>query len=380
MSEVQRHNTSYVLQSEKKKVKINRKKITKFFDMLHDAYTARNGLYGEVLIETHAPQIKYYPGSTTMSHEYQSVQESLLESVVANVSNESGKNLLAPGTLEHRRWLWFATLTDRRELSERVYRGHCHIHDNHPNLYTSEIIQISEQRMVSILDPKKYKIGSPRDSAKYWLVCGKTLHEEFDGDPVNLLLLAGWSVESVYAWKKEQKKIRGYDPIPGWGKKLISLYFLYLAQLGYLLPLDAFPADVHAQAFVIQLNACMFGSSELVYTSPLAEMVRLEAILYCKKRGYNPVTLAHASWLLGSQLCVSCSKRPDALTLCPVYTMCSGRVDTSSYFVQGVWYKNSLFMNKGGSRPEFGLPGDRVLRFRKRNEKNPVQTLSLFKK
>jgi hypothetical protein len=60
--------------------------------------------------------------------------------------------------------------------------------------------------------------------------------------------------------------------------------------------------------------------------------------------------------------------------------MCSGRVDTSSYFVQGVWYKNSLFMNKGGSRPEFGLPGDRVLRFRKRNEKNPVQTLSLFKK
>jgi len=260
------------------------------------------------------------------------------------------------GTLEHRRWLWFATLTDRREVSDLVYRAHCRIFEDYPELYDERIANADAEDFKEKIRRKSYKIGSPYQSAEFWIRCGKTLFEDYGGDPVVLLKMHGWSVESVYRWKMEQKKERGYDPIPGWGRKLLSLYFLYLAELGYKMPKDVFPADVHAQAILLQTEAVDFGTKEVIYTSSFAEMIRKEVPLICKKQKNKVIVYGHASWLLGSQLCVNCAGNAAVPYLCPIYAECKGRVDTSSYFAKGIWRKGGQVMAKGGERPAYGIP------------------------
>lgn len=262
------------------------------------------------------------------------------------------------GTAEHRRWLWFATLTDRREVSDLVYRAHCRIFEDYPEFYDERIVNADPEDFKEKIRRRSYKIGSPYQSAEFWIRCGKTLFEEYGGDPVVLLQMHGWSVASVYKWKQEEKKKRGYDPIPGWGRKLLSLYFLYLSELGYKMPRDVFPADVHAQAILLQTGAVSFGGKKVLYTSGFAEMIRKEVPRICRQQGHEVIRYGHASWLLGSQLCVNCAGNPAVPHLCPVYEECKGRVDTSSYFAKGIWRKDGQVMTKGGERPGFGLPTD----------------------
>lgn len=404
---------------------------------LYKAIINREGLYKFVTMETHAPQTKYYPGAAILQKVpvFESKQDELfgdsLEAVetdlkeiseqhyaiphttifvgdyeiaITKSSKEVGKRLhslkarsnridklemeetpprtttvVAPGTLLHRRWLWFTTLTDRREISERVYVAHCKIHADHPEFYEKEVIDLEEDKFRQELRIRRYKVGSPYQSAGYWLICAKTLFEEFDGDPVLLLKHAGWGVEAVYAWKKRETKKRGYDPIPGWGRKLISLYFLYLSELGFNLPDDAFPADVHAQAIPLQTGSFDFADKSFVYSSPFAEIVRKETVGLCKERDYEVILVAHANWLLGSQLCTNCSSRVDVPILCPIYCECKGRVETGSYFAKGIWHKNGPVMTKGGDRPKFGLPTQVSPRFKSRkNTRSTNEVIPLF--
>lgn len=380
-----------VLPSSHKPV-IDKKKFAKIIRTLYTALIHNKGLYGQVSMETHAPQLKYYPGSpasskrkliaeevnplmqsldeslyeTELSEKQSAVLQEVFERQVPLVRMEHEGIVVPRGTPEHRRWLWFATLTDRREKSDLVYRAHCRIYEDHPELYGAEAVNISPDQFREMIRKKSYKIGSPYQSAEYWLVCIRTLFEEFDGDPVNLLKEAGWSVDEVYAWKQKQRKERGYDPIPGWGRKLISLYFLYLAELGYPMPDDVFPADVHAQAILIQTGCLDFGDKDVVYTSVVAEMIRKTATDVCKEKGYDVILYGNSSWLLGSQLCVNCAGNDDVPYLCPIYKKCKGRADTSSYFARGIWRKKGQVMTKGGIRPQYGLPTDVTARERSR--------------
>lgn len=381
-----------------RKPKIKKIKFSKIVLTLYSAFIHRKGIYGQVSMETHAPQLKYYPGCQAVlpigravenvNPLMQMLDESLYEVELSKKQTEAlrlafarqvpaielerERRVVPRMTLEHRRWLWFATLTDRREKSDLVYRAHCRIYEDYPELYDRRAIDIDPDDFREMIRRKSYKIGSPYQSAEYWLVCLKTLFEEFDGDPVKLLKTAGWSVRSVYAWKETEKKKRGYDPIPGWGRKLISLYFLYLAELGYPMPDDVFPADVHAQAILVQTGCLDFAGKDKVYTAAVAEMLREEVTRICNDRKYDVILYGHASWLLGSQLCVNCAGNDNVPILCPIYEECKGRVDTSPYFAKGIWRKSGQVMVKGGIRPPFGLPTDVLRRERTRKKTQAV--------
>lgn len=374
--------------------KLNERKLAKIIDTLYKAIVLSKGLYTFVKMETHAPQLIYYPGAplTKKKKESYSPQASFIteeddktNAVKVSTTNIQKKSIvLERGTPEHIRWLWFATLTDRREDSMQVYKAHCLIYADHPEFYTKEVCSINAEEFRNAFD-KKYKIGSPGQSAGYWQICARTLFEEFDGDPVKLLKHAGWGVESVYAWKQAQKKSvekggRGYDPIPGWGRKLISLFFLYLSELGYTLPDDAFASDVHAQAIAIQTGTLDYGDKDSIVSAKLAEMIRLFVPGYCKRKNYDVVLVAHASWLLGSTLCEQCSSRIDAPVSCPIWSSCKGRVDTSYYWKKGMWPKNLPIMNKGGVRPYFGLPTDVTPRLSQRGPGKVIPIDPMFPK
>ncbi len=367
-------------------------KLKKFEKLILDLYTAivhRKGLYATVSMETHAPQVLYYPGSVHVRRRSPGVEQKAAQhSLFGEHSNSTGSDvadrvlekakrfdpeykklgrypqLLQPLTLAHRRWLWFTTLTDRREKSEMVYPAHCDIYEDHPEFYNNGVQYMSVDDFRKKLRAGRYKVGSPNQSAGNWLICAFTLFTRFDGDPVKLLKHAGWSVEKVYAWKKSEEKRLGYDPIPGWGRKLISLYFIYLEGLGYALPEDAFASDVHAQAIPLQIEAVEYGTVETIYSSPFAEMIRKAATEICKARNYDIILVAHASWLLGSQLCTNCAGNIDVPKLCPIYKQCRGRIDTSWYFSKGRWPKDLQIMTKGGERPKFGMPTDVQARVR----------------
>lgn len=368
---------------------LNERRLAKVIDALYFAIVHSRGLYKSVTSDTHAPQRIYYPGSpavqpkriaTTQSHLF--FEECEVLEVDDSGKAEESLVVVEPGTLEHRRWLWFAALTDRREDSMQVYKAHCFIYRDYPHFYTKEVLTISIDDFRKSLQ-RKYKIGSPGQSVEYWKVCADTLFNRFDGDPVNLLKHAGWSVESVYAWKQAQKKLVekggiGYDPIPGWGRKLLSLYFLYLSELGYPLPDDVFASDVHAQAIVLQTGSFRYKDKEVVSSAALAEMIRKFISRYCKEKNYDIVIAAHASWLLGSNLCDTCSKRRDAPILCPIYKECGGRVDTSHYWKKGLWPKDLQRLTKGGERPRFGLPTDVVRRLSQRGPAQVIPITPLF--
>jgi len=375
-------NNSVPLAPVIRKSEIKKKKIARIFEKMYRALVNSRGIYAIAKMETHAPQTKYYPGSpaTLPPEPKENPQSTMFEEEQPKRGEVKIMYPLSPMTLLHRRWLWFTTLTDRRELSERVYRAHCEIYADHPEFYNEEVLRISPEEFRQAFKEKSYKIGSPSQSVDFWLKCAKTLFEEFEGDPVKLLKHAGWSVEKVYAWKKQQRKLRGEDPIPGWGRKLLSLYFMYLAELGYNLPDDAFPADVHAQAIVIQSGSFDFGSKVVINTSQLAEGIRKEITSLCREENWSPVHVAHASWLLGSQLCTKCSATPETPLLCPIYDDCKGRVDTGSYFVYGLWRKNGQVMNKGGTRPPYGLPTDVPPRDSKKMKREPIPIIPLFPK
>jgi hypothetical protein len=350
---------------------INERRLGRIIDILYKGIIHSQGLYAHVKTETHAPQHVYYPGSPKVqpkemvASSQMSFFSNLVASEVSSIHKERPLEIVLPGTLKHRQWLWFATLTDRREDSRKVYEAHCRIYADHPQLYTEDISDIGLPELRSMIG-KKYKIGSPMQSVPYWQICATTLFTRFEGDPVVLLKHAGWSVESVYAWKQLEKKKSGRDPIPGWGRKLLSLYFLYLSELGYPIPHDVFASDVHAQALVLQTRSFDYGDRATISSASLAETIRKFVSDYCRRKNYEIGLLAHASWLLGSTLCDECSRRRGAEASCVVYKYCGGRIDTSHYWKRGEWPKGLPQMNKGSDRPAFGLPTDVRPRLRQR--------------
>lgn len=240
------------------------------------------------------------------------------------------------GSEEHVRWLFFATLTDRRQISNEVYKAHCEISKFHPELYTEEVLAyiLEQEQLEKML--VKYRVGVPRQSAKYWMRCAITLFQNFQGNPLLLYSSCGNTVEGIQQYRKDFEKKHGVNPLPGYGPKISSLYALFLAEMELLsFPKDAFPVDIHVQRIFLQTGALTI--SKRMINESLEKIIRPFICEVCKKHDLDKIDLAHAFWFLGSTLCTNCYRRGDIVHLCPVYDMCTGPVNTKEYFARGFW-------------------------------------------
>lgn len=254
-------------------------------------------------------------------------------------SSQAPQNIFIPenierGSDEHVRWLFFATLTDRRQVSNEVYKAHSEIFNIHPELYTKEVLEHSVHELEKILI--QYRVGVPRQSAKYWWRCAKTLFEEFNGNPLLLYFHCGNTVEGIQEYRTLFQKNNGVNPLPGYGPKISSLYALFLAELDLIeFPKDAFAVDVHVQRIFMQTRALTL--SKRLTNESLEKIIRPFICTVCEKNNLNKVDLAHAFWFLGSVLCTNCYQRRDIVHLCPAYEMCNGPINTKEYFARGFW-------------------------------------------
>lgn len=314
---------------------------------VYKKYVGRFGVYG-AHNSSNAPQNVHVPGKRL---KIDPKQRSLIEITSEEKSEDAStlkiKNIVKGGHL-HRIWLFFATLTDRRQVSMSVYKSHVEIYSKHPELYTKAVIKMSPKELASILIT--YRIGCPNQSATYWITCAKTLFCDFDGDPLKLLAHCNNSVEGIVEYKREQKKKKnmGYDPLPGYGPKIASLYTLFLAELGKIkMPDDSMPIDVHVQRIFIQCGAIINHSN--TYNEELEDILRVFICKIALKYNLNKVCLSHAFWQLGRTLCNGCYRAKGTEYLCPVFERCAGSIETKKYYSDGIWPKleESVFAKKG---------------------------------
>lgn len=268
------------------------------------------------------------------------------------------------GGRDHRVWLFFATMTDRREESMRVYESHREIAKNYPELYTNAVckmstsevvataVELSTLQVVDIIEEgeveailKKYKVGSPAQSANYWPRSAKTLFEDYAGDPLNIY--KGRTINDIVATKNRSKK-NGGDPLPGFGPKILSLLAIYLAELEVLAPIpDAFPVDVHVQRFCIS-TGILEGAGKV--TNEEAERILRPGLCeLCLEMGWAALDLSHAIWFLGNRLCTNCAKNSAVKFQCPAYENCGGAILTTTYFRKGYWLMDDARLRKGGN-------------------------------
>ena len=305
---------------------------------LYNSYVEATHMFAKVRSETHAPQHLFIPGYDK----------------------------------EHILWLFFATLTDRRQKSGGpygVYASHCKIFADRPELYSEYAATLKVDEFGNYL--KKFKIGVPNQSALYWKQCARTLFYDFDGDPVKMFSSIGSDVRAVQKFKNDGKKI-GNDPLPGYGPKITSLYSLFLHEIkAVLMPEDAFPVDVQVQRVFIQSRAILKKGD--VSNALMEKVLRQYICLIAKFHNLDKIVVSHSFWLLGSEGCNGCPGKQNAPVMCPMYEMCHGCENTASYFAKGKWALEDRPMNKGGQQIiEFGMPGIVPQRYtRKKREATP---------
>ncbi len=316
---------------------------------LYNAYKTRFGVY-IAFNSSNAPQNLNMPG--VIIHKQDSYQADLTKESILPERTEDRKVLsidtIIRGSLKHLVWLFFATLTDRRQVSMEVYKSHVMIHKNHPEMYTRDVLKMRKEELGRILS--RHRVGCPNQSADYWIKCARTLFGEFGGNPLKLLKCCGSSVEGIVEFKRREKtkKGRGYDPLPGYGPKIASLYTLFLAELRKIkMPEDSFPVDVHVQRLFIQ-NKAIVNQTD-TYNEELEDILRVFICKVSKKHSLDKVALSHAFWQLGRTLCNGCYRVKGIESLCPVYNQCLGSIETKDYYKVGTWpsQEASIFAKKG---------------------------------
>lgn len=332
---------------------------------LYNSYMEKENMFNTVRAETHAPQYIFIPG-----YEHDIID---LNHFLPGITPwEPTHTPLVRGSAGYILWLFFATLTDRRQKSGGpygVYASHCRIYADRPELYTEYVTTLDEKEFGLYL--RKFKIGVPNQSAEYWIRCAKTLFNDFGGDPVRMFSEIGSDVHSVQKFKDNTKKT-STDALPGYGPKITSLYSLFLHEIDAVrMPLDAFPVDVQVQRVFIQ--SCAIKKKGDISNAMMEKVLRQFICLIAKHYDLDKVVVSHSFWLLGSELCNGCPSRQNAPVMCPIYSMCNGCENTASYFAKGKWQVIDVPMNKGGQESKvFGMPGVTPQRYtRKKREASP---------
>ncbi len=258
-----------------------------------------------------------------------------------------------PGSSGHALWLFFATMTDRREESERVYEGHVFLRRQYPRLYTEAASKMRSSGIAEKLHIAK--VGSPEQSARYWPRCAETLFGEFGGDPTAMYQIEDGLIDDVLRYKPSREG----DRLPGFGPKILSLLALYYEELGLMeMPGDAFPVDVHVQRFVISTGIVRATGTTL--TEAVEKVVRPLLCRICRIEGISALELSHAIWFLGNRCCSGCYRNKAVPELCPSYADCGGSISTLTYTRRGVWDFDAPRHRKGGERTML-LPSDMPL-------------------
>ena len=336
---------------------------------LYNEYVEKKGLYRYENAST-APQNKHIPGTKT-SFQGDVFEHRYVEPKFVKITKR-----------KHVLWLFFATLTDRRQVSDEVYKAHVRLIAEYPEIYTINIVNEFKKHLMEFMELclqtsysgktyhwikftvtflkellekilgffgeflAKYKIGVPRQSGDYWIRCADTLFNDFGGDPIKLINHCGGTVEGVQAYKRKVEKETGFDPLPGYGPKITSLLLLFLAELGaYEMPVDAFPVDVHVQALFLQYGA-MVTTRDIV-NDEAENFLRPFLCEMSAKHNMCKVALSHAFWIKGAKLCTGCSRRKYVSLLCSIEKNCLGRINTAKYFSHGIWEHPLTFMRKG---------------------------------
>lgn len=291
-------------------ITLDKKRARHVLHVLYEAYSEGKQLFAHVARKMNAPQQKFFPHG------------------------------VAKGGIEHCRWLFFAAMTDRREVSETVYESHVRLWKREPQLYSAQVLDMPAHEITLLL--AEGKIGSPGQSARYWPRSARTLFESFGGDPLAIYRELG-SINDILAFKSNGKG----NILPGFGPKILSLLSLFYEELGLMsMPPDAFPVDVHVQRFAISTGIVTAKTS--VTNEEVESELRPLLCEICKEERWEPLELSHALWFLGNRCCSGCYRNAAAERLCPSYGMCGGSISTLSYFRRGFWDMTAPRHRKGG--------------------------------
>lgn len=124
---------------ERNGVKVDSVLAHELLDQLMDNYLRRQALYRHVH-QLNAPQTTFRPEG------------------------------LEVGSVEHARWLFFAAMTDRREQSSQVYKGHGALWGEHPELYNEPLrhqqfdLFLPQEGLLELIG--RYKIGMPASGVR----------------------------------------------------------------------------------------------------------------------------------------------------------------------------------------------------------------------
>ncbi|HUY62618.1 MAG TPA: hypothetical protein VMV50_02425 [Candidatus Paceibacterota bacterium] len=239
-----------------------------------------------------------------------------------------------PGSRDDLIRLYFAALTDRRQLSNEVYKTHARLWITHEWLYREEVLRrfSSWKELARIL--RHEKVGVPEESARNWLLCADTLYRMFGGNP--LQLYRENSIDGTLAWKRSEERRCGFDALRGFGPKILSLLAMFYEELGVLPHVEgAFPVDVHIQRICISTS--VVRGVGVAKSAAIVEFLRPQLCEVCYARRWKPLNLAHALWFIGNRECTRCHLLKDVHVRCPLYAACGGTPDSRAYFRRGEW-------------------------------------------
>lgn len=290
---------------------------------LYEAYGAKQKLYASVGREN-APQTRFLPTS------------------------------IEKGSLEHRIWLFFAALNDRRDASENVYRIQRNLWETRREFYTAEVLSLESETFVKLL--REAGISMATTSARNWLISARAIFGHYEGDPIRIY--DGSSIDELHRFSRKKISIAGY------GTKLLSLLALFYQEAGVLpvLPDNTFPIDLHAQRFALAQGIVKTGENTSISNSLLESHLRRLFYYIATQEGFEVLELAHALWLLGNGMCTRCSRTAGARDYCPVFESCGGGLPTRAYFTHGKWQVEEARYRRGGDN-SLRIPEGPLTRF-----------------
>jgi len=238
------------------------------------------------------------------------------------------------GSSLHAVFLFFAVLLTYRSQSKVWFRQCKELYEKRPFLFGPDIKNIPLEKVQKHLRESGFiyhQAGGYR-----WKRSGEGLLKEFGGNP--LAIFNSGSIRSIENVLKKVKE-GANNLLPGYGPKLLSLLAMLYEEIGAIEHVKgSFPCDVHIQNQCLSLGIVK-PNKEIFKNTSFAEFLRKEISELCYSNSIETtLDLSHAMWILGSELCIYCRKKPRlAEYLCPVFGDCNGRIKTELYYKKGRW-------------------------------------------
>lgn len=295
------------------------------FGKIYSDAVSRAGFFRHVYADVYAPQRIYFPFGTKC------------------------------GDKEHRLWLLFAVMTDRRGQSNRIYLGHQALWRKYPELYSIQVLNFPIQKIVDLISNEA--IGLHRNIIENWSSVAETIFLMLEGEPLNIY--RNRDINSIVYPRKSDTVLH----LPGFGPKILSLLSMFYSELNLMeLPFDAFPVDVHVQRIAIT-NGILDSKKGTIPKSIAETVLRYLICQLSFMKRWSKIDLSNALWLLGNRGCSGCYRSAIMSHFCPVYQFCTGAIDSGPYYGGGNWDLTRRFRKSGGSGKMFSeeVPLIRIL-------------------